>query len=64
MVTMKILSFLSILSCLCLSACTNLTPAQQASWNATGTVLAQRAGDLALDEAAARLRASRTADNK
>lgn len=40
-------------------SCSNLTPEQQAAWNATGNVVAQRTADLALDEAAARLRASR-----
>jgi hypothetical protein len=49
---------------LALSACSNMTPDQQAQLSASGTVVAQKAADIALDEAAWRLRHSRTADPK
>ena len=53
---------LSIIIIVIFSSCTNMTPEQQTQWSTTGNILAQRAADLALEEAAARLRQTR--DNK
>jgi hypothetical protein len=48
--------------------CSNLTPEQQAQWNATGNDVAEQAANVALDEASWRLRNSRacatSSDNK
>jgi hypothetical protein len=46
-----------------LSGCQNMTPEQQAQWNATANTVAQRAADLALNAADARLRKT-TSDSK
>ncbi|MEN3369929.1 MAG: hypothetical protein V7609_2072 [Verrucomicrobiota bacterium] len=58
------IGFLIALALALLSSCGNMTPEQKAQWSATGNMVAQQAADLALDEAAVRLRQSRTADNK
>lgn len=62
----RVPSIIIAASLLFLPSCSNMTPEQQAQWSATANVVAQRAADLALNEADARLRESRktTSDSK